>query len=146
MQLTSHQASDADVAFLLDVFVRAMRPHISAARGSWDEHKEQSQFLEQLQVQDTKIIRYDGEPVGFVMTVPSGPDVELHTLCIAPEHQGHGLGSAVTRQLIDDCRQRGVGLVLSVLRANTGARALYERLGFVVTEASPSHYRMRFVS
>lgn len=73
---------------------------------------------------------------GLFMTLPSGQNIELHTLCIAPEHQRQGLGTAVTGQVLDNARERGCDVVLSVLKANGAARALYERLGFVVTGES----------
>jgi ribosomal protein S18 acetylase RimI-like enzyme len=140
------QATDDDIAFLTDIFLRAMCTHISAARGYWDEAKERMQFREQLQLQHTRIVEQEGTSVGFFMTLEHGSDVELHTLCIAPEHQGHGLGTAVTRRLIDDARAHRRNVVLSVLKANAAARSFYERLGFVLAEESAHHYRMRLSS
>jgi ribosomal protein S18 acetylase RimI-like enzyme len=141
--LAVRQATNEDLPFLIDVFLRAMRNHITAARGYWDEAKEQSQFFEQLQLQDTRIVEYGGLRVGFFMTAERGPDIELHTLCIAPEHQQHGLGTALTRQIVDDVQAQNRSVVLSVLKVNTAARSLYERLGFVLTEEFAHHYRMR---
>jgi ribosomal protein S18 acetylase RimI-like enzyme len=136
-------ATGDDVAFMTDVFLRAMRVHITAARGYWDEVKERTQFREQLQLQHTRIIEHEGVHVGFFMAVEREQDTELHTLCITPEHQGRGLGTTVTRQLIDDARVRKRSVVLSVLKANMAARSFYERLGFVLTDESTYHYRMR---
>jgi ribosomal protein S18 acetylase RimI-like enzyme len=141
--LTTRQATDVDLRFLSDVFLRAMQAHIAAARGYWDEEKERLQFHEQLRLRDTQIIVHDGIDVGFFMTTESGADTELHTICIAPEYQRRGIGSAITRQIISDARAQRRGVVLSVLKANTSARSLYERLGFAVSEESSHHYRMR---
>jgi ribosomal-protein-alanine N-acetyltransferase len=80
------------------------------------------------------------------MAVESGQDVELHTLCIAPEHQGQAIGTTVTRQILSDARDQRRGVLLSVLKSNAAARSLYERLGFVVIEETTHHYRMRLVS
>ncbi len=134
------------MVFLVDVFLISMRVHITKSRGSWNEHRERTQFLEQLQIEHTKVIQRGGVDVGFVALLDRAPDVEMQTLCIAPDHQRHGLGTAVTRQVIEECRRHGYGLVLSVLKANIKARALYERLGFVLTQESQHHYRMRLVS
>jgi ribosomal protein S18 acetylase RimI-like enzyme len=143
--LTTRQAADVDIAFLADVFLRSMRVHITAARGYWDEEKERQQFYEQLRLHDTRVIERDGTDVGFFMTGECGDDIELHTLCIAPEHQRQGIGTAITRQIIGDSRARMRSVVLSVLKANTAAQSLYERLGFAVIEESSHHYRMRYV-
>jgi len=142
MNFATHQAIQSDVAFLLAVFLRAMRVHITAARGYWDEAKER----DQLQIPHTRIIRQEGASVGFFMAGEHGQEVELHTLCIAPEHQGHGLGTLVIQQLVDDARSRGSGVVLQVLKVNTRAHSLYERLGFVVTGESLPHYQLRSVA
>jgi ribosomal protein S18 acetylase RimI-like enzyme len=143
--LSTRPASESDVAFLTSVFLRAMRVHIRAARGSWDEVKERSQFQEQLRLHETWIVERGGIDVGFFIAVPRGQDIELHTLCIAPEYQQQGTGTAITRQIIEEARARMCGVVLSVLKTNIAARSLYERLGFVVTEELPYHYRMRLV-
>ena len=79
------------------------------------------------------------------MVLQCGQDVELHTVRIAPEHQGQGLGTEITRRLPNDARGRECGVVLSILKANTAARSLYERFGFDVTEETTYHYRMRLV-
>ena len=143
--LTTRQATASDFAFLAHVFLRAMRGSITVARGFWDESKERGQFQQQLRLEATKIITGDGVDVGFFMTLPCGPDTELHTICIAPEHQRQGIGTAITLKVVNQARSQKRGVVLSVLKANTAARSLYERLGFVVIEESPSHYRMRLV-
>jgi ribosomal protein S18 acetylase RimI-like enzyme len=146
IMLSTRQPTDEDIGFLEEVFLRAMRVPITACRGFWDEAGERSQFREQLQLLFTQIIERDGIKVGFFMTVERGRDLELHTFCIVPEHQGQGLGTATSRQILNDAQTQGRGVVLSVLKSNTGARLLYERLGFIVTEESPNHYRMRFAS
>jgi len=141
--LTIRQATDKDLAFLTGVFLRAMQAQITAARGYWEEGKERRQFHEQLQLGKTQIIVRDGIDVGFFMLVPLGQDTELHTICVAPELQRRGIGTAITRQVIDEARSQKRAVVLSVLKANAAARSLYERLGFAVIEESSSHYRMR---
>jgi ribosomal protein S18 acetylase RimI-like enzyme len=146
MMLSTREVTADDVGFLTDVFLRAMRTHITSARGFWNEEKERGQFCNQLELSRTQIIQHKGESIGFLMTLNRGKDVELHTLCIAPEHQGHGFGTEITRRIVDDARARRCGVVLSVLKANTAARSLYGRLGFVVTEETAYHYRMRLVS
>jgi ribosomal protein S18 acetylase RimI-like enzyme len=143
--LNTRPATERDVAFLTSVFLLAMRVHITASRGFWDETKERSQFQEQLRLRETWIVERGGIDVGFVMMVPRGQDIELHTLCIAPEYQRQGTGTAITRQIIEEARTRMCGVVLSVLKTNAAARSLYERLGFVVAEELPYHYRMQLV-
>jgi ribosomal protein S18 acetylase RimI-like enzyme len=48
--------------------------------------------------------------------------------------------------LLNDARARKRGVILSVLKTNTSARSLYERLGFVVTEETANHCHLRLVT
>ena len=120
-----------------------MRPYITAARGSWDQVKEDRQFREQLHLSSTRIIIDEGNSVGFYMTCDEGHDLDLHTVCIVPEYQRHGLGTVVVRQIIAQAQKSKRGVALSVLKENLGARLLYQRLGFVVISETDHHYRMR---
>ena len=141
--MKTRDATAADIDFLANTFLRAMRPYITAARGSWDQVKEDRQFREQLHLSSTRIILDEGNSVGFYMTRDEGHDLELHTLCIVPEYQRHGLGTAVVRQIIAQAQKSKRGVALSVLKANLGARLLYQRLEFVVISETDHHYRMR---
>ena len=80
----------------------------------------------------------DDEPVGLVSaTAPANDAVELISLWIAPSARGRGLADDLVRRVLAWAREAGVGWVLlSVKIANTSARALYRRSGFVV--AGPS--------
>jgi ribosomal protein S18 acetylase RimI-like enzyme len=141
--MKTRDALPADIDFLAEVFLRAMRPYITAARGSWDQVREDRQFRDQLQLGATRVIMHDHADVGFFMVRDEGQDVELHTLCISPEYQRRGLGTAAVREILYEARRRKRGVVLSVLKANVGARSLYERFDFVVIEETAHHYRMR---
>jgi ribosomal protein S18 acetylase RimI-like enzyme len=144
--LTKRLATDDDVAFLEEVFLRAMRAPITAARGFWDEANERTQFREQLQLHHTQIIENDEMNIGFLMTPECDQDIQLHTICIVPEMQGRGFGSAIISELLGEASARKLGVMVSVLKAKPAARFLYERLGFVVTEESTHHHHMRLAS
>jgi ribosomal protein S18 acetylase RimI-like enzyme len=103
-----------------------------------------AQFREQLDLSCTWIIEFRDTDVGFSMCPDRDGDVELHTLCVAPEYQCRGIGTHVTQTLVNAACARGRGVVLSVLKANERARRLYERLGFDIVSESSHHYRMRF--
>ena len=77
------------------------------------------------------------------MTAHTHEDVQIHTLCVAPEFQDSGIGSHVVRHVVHEAREKKAGVTLSVLKVNTRGRALYERLRFVVISESEHHYHMR---
>ena len=71
-----------------------------------------------------RILR-DGIHVGYYRLAPDDDGRELDDLYIFPEFQNRGIGTAVIRQC---CAQGPVNLY--VFTKNTGALALYRRLGF----------------
>lgn len=67
------------------------------------------------------------------------PFVEVLEIQIDPEFQGRGLGTAVLTDTLGQAHQTGFSVRLQVLLKNR-AKALYERLGFVVTGETGTHY------
>ena len=110
-----------DMAFLAGCFLRSMRETITACRGEWNEAR-----------------------VGFFMLVQRREALQLHTLCVAPEHQRQGIGSSVTTAVIRQGAESGRAVILSVLKVNKRAEALYQRLGFRVVEQSEHHRHMKY--
>ncbi|MFD9464661.1 GNAT family N-acetyltransferase [Streptomyces sp. NPDC060027] len=55
----------------------------------------------------------------------------LWMIGVAPERQGEGLGSALIESVLERCDREGLAAYLEA--SNDRSRALYERLGFVLT-------------
>jgi ribosomal protein S18 acetylase RimI-like enzyme len=123
-----------------------MQESISAFRGEWDGVRERAQFEQQLALDRTYIIASHGLDVGFVTILPRGGRLHIYTLCTAPEHQGGGIGSGVIRHVVANGLGSGRDIVLSVLKPNRRAQALYERLGFVVVGETEHHRHLRYGS
>ena len=67
----------------------------------------------------------DGVHAGYFHFCPAEDGWELDDLYVFPEFQNQGIGTAV----IQDCCEKDP-VMLYVFRKNTGALALYRRLGF----------------
>ena len=143
-EITTRPAGSSDTVFLTAVFVRSLREAITVARGEWDEARETAQFLEQLDLRRTAVIEFRGIDVGFSMCAEQDADVEIHTLCVAPEYQSQGIGTHITQSLVRGACARDRGIVVAVLKANERARRLYERLGFDIVSETSHHHQMRF--
>ena len=77
--------------------------------------------------------------VGYYRLAPDGDGWELDDLYIFPEFQNRGIGTAV----IQDCCAHGP-VTLYVFTRNTGAEALYRRLGFrQIQQVSPTRLILR---
>lgn len=74
-----------------------------------------------------------GEIVGLLQLIESGSEAEweLLTLAVYESRQHRGIGSALVRRAIAECRREGVGtLLVATAAAETANLRFYQRLGF----------------
>ena len=84
----------------------------------------------------------DGVAAGFGLGVGERGAVGLFDIVVRAEFRGRGLGRSLTRALMNWGRDGGAQLAyLQVGDVNSGARGLYESLGF--RAAYPYHYRRK---
>ena len=76
-------------------------------------------------ISEYRRILADGAHAGYFHFCPAEDGWELDDLYVFPEFQNQGIGTAV----IQDCCEKDP-VMLYVFRKNTGALALYRRLGF----------------
>jgi len=105
-----------DVPLMLDLIARTepgpFRP-ATVAMGSYYGHFE-----------GADLVSMAGERLGF------DGYTEISAVCTHPDFQGRGFGSALTHHVASEILARGEQPFLHVADANTGARRVYETLGF----------------
>jgi ribosomal protein S18 acetylase RimI-like enzyme len=141
---SSRPAVPEDLPFLRRCFLSAMHDSIAASLGRWDEARELAQFDAQIAIHGTKVLVRDGSDVGFIMLTENPHSIQIHTLCISPDFQGHGVGTEAIHRVVARAQRAGYNLILSVLKSNGGAEALYRRLGFSVVADSVYHRHLRY--
>lgn len=92
-------------------------------------------FLEELRAGHHYLAARDGaELVGYAglafIAPPPQPEAEVHTIGVAPGHQGRGIGRELLRGLLAVADGEGAAVFLEVRTDNEAARALYESEGF----------------
>lgn len=90
------------------------------------------------------IVEQAGRPVGRFYLLREAREHLLVDISLAPASCGQGLGSALIAMAQQQAGALGRGMRLHVESANTAAQRLYERLGFRVVEALPTHIMMRW--
>ena len=85
---------------------------------------------------DASLIAYrDGEPVGLGNLGVRGEDAWIGGVGVVPGARRSGVGETLMRALHEQARERGVQRVwLEVIVENTGALALYEKLGYELVQ------------
>lgn len=87
-------------------------------------------------------MRVDGADVGLLKLDRDSRPCRLIQIQLSPSVQRCGLGENLVRAVIEEAREAGVAVELSVLKINP-ARRLYERCGFRVVEEQEREYIMR---
>ena len=89
------------------------------------------------------IILKDGRPIGRLLVNRSLAAACLVDISLLPDARGRGIGSALIRQLIDECSVSGSKLTLQVHCTNP-ARDLYLRLGFRCVQGDAMYDQMEW--
>ena len=126
-QLSTRPATLDDLPFLMRLRKLTMREHLERAGERLDDDWHHQRVMAHFD--SANIVCLDGIPVGLFKHYRTREEWKLVQIQLLPEHQGQGLGERLVRSLLDDARQAGLPVTLSVLRGSP-ARRLYERLGF----------------
>jgi hypothetical protein len=83
----------------------------------------------------SRIAFRDGEPVGLANLGVRGEEAWIGGVGVVPGARRSGVGEALMRALHEQARKQGVRRVwLEVIVENTGAFALYEKLGYALVQ------------
>jgi len=92
----------------------------------------------QLSPEHFLVAEHDGHVVGFILgVVTDTATLRILLLCVTPQRQRQGIGSALLRRI---CTSDIRHIHLEVRADNPGALTFYRRQGFAVTERLPDFY------
>lgn len=140
--IDSREATQDDKAFLWRLKVAAMREYVEAVYG-WDEAEQYRFFEKGFRPEELRIIRLDGRDAGMYKFQVREEDLFLCRIEMLPELQGRGIGTTVIRGMIEEALKARKPLRLQVFK-NNPAQRLYERLGFIKTGETDTHFKMAF--
>ena len=143
-----------DEAFLLRVYATTRVEELELT--DWDVAQKQAfvtmQFL--LQRADYEknfasaqhdIILLNGEQIGRMMVDRTRPDeIRGVDIAILPEYRSSGVGTQLINALLAEASARKQPFRIQVTKFNRAIR-LYERLGFVMTGETPTHFAMEWL-
>src|SRR5579859_6974828 len=135
-------ATEADTTFLYDLHVKAMKAAVEKTWG-WDEDFQMAYFRQHFTTDNTDLILVGDVSVGKLICQRDPQRIYLAEIEILPEYQRKGLGTAIIQALIDEAKASHKEVVLQVLKTNSDARRLYERLGFELYGETETHNLMR---
>ena len=132
---------ESDKETIREMNNRCYREVVVRQFGGWDVDIQHGFFEKKWEPARLQKILCENEIVGVLWVERREDHVEVLEIQIDPEFQGRGLGTAVLSDILGQVDQAGLSVKLQVLFKNR-AKALYERLGFVVTGETDTHYLM----
>ncbi|MCB1233594.1 MAG: GNAT family N-acetyltransferase [Verrucomicrobiae bacterium] len=141
--MTITRATDEDFAFGQKVHHLAYREMVLRQFGEWDETVQGGFFERTWNGIPHGIVRDEnGEKCGYCAVERTAEAIFLREIALLPEWQGRGIGGAIIRDLIAEGDEKAVPVRLNVMKSNTGARRLYERLGFRRIGETETHFQL----
>ncbi|MGF9759362.1 GNAT family N-acetyltransferase [Microvirga sp. 0TCS3.31] len=140
MTIDLRPACSDDYIFALDLYLKTIKPFANAWV-NWVDEEQEAQFANLWRQDDTKIITFKREDIGWVEFRWTGDELFLKQLYITPMHQRQGIGSQIIRLLNEQART-AKSMALFVLKNNPAFR-FYERHGFEVVRETHTTLVMR---
>lgn len=137
------QATYADYDFLYQLHEAAMREYVEATWG-WQDAWQQEYFASKFDPETRQIIQIAGQDAGVIAVEQRDEELFIALIEIHPSFQGQGVGSALLDHYIQTAHSKNLPITLHVLKVNTPARKLYERLGFIVVADEDYRFKMAF--
>jgi GNAT superfamily N-acetyltransferase len=150
--VTFRQTTNADEEFMLELYQSSRGDDLREL--GWEEsrvreflsfqHEAQQQFY-QTDYQDAvdEIVMVQGQPAGRLIVDRREHEIRCVDLAISPAHRSAGLGTFLIRKLQNEARQLKRPLRLQVIRFSRAVN-LFERLGFVRTSETGTHFQMEW--
>lgn len=135
------QATEADYDFLYDLHKTTMREYVEATWG-WNEAWQQEYFARKWDPAKRLIIRVDGADAGVLVVEQRADEYYLALIELLPGYQGRGVGTAVITDCLLEAQHLGLPATLHVLKTDTRAIQLYQRLGFTIVAEEEIRYKM----
>ncbi len=87
-----------------------------------------------------RMIDYDGSPVGYIWLHRNDSEFRIVDLAFAESARGKGLGGELVKRIAAEAWVEDKPLRASVAKSNEGSLRFNLRLGYVVTDESPTHW------
>ena len=89
------------------------------------------------------LVAVEGEQVvGYVGSQTVIDATDMMNIAVHPDFRRQGIAQMLVEQLVDALKQRqSISLMLEVRASNTGAQALYEKMGFQQVGLRKNYYR-----
>ncbi|MBN8571515.1 MAG: GNAT family N-acetyltransferase, partial [Ignavibacteria bacterium] len=133
---TLRKAEEKDFDITHTIKIDAMKDYITLTWG-WDEELQNKFHKEEFYRDNIYLVEVDGRPIGTVGINEIDNEIVINRIYLLKEFQSKGIGSSLLKNIIKENNDKVVRL--AVLKVNTGAKKLYDSLGFEVYGEGNEH-------
>lgn len=152
-EVSLRAVTKADTEFLFRVYTGTRDEEMQAT--GWSEEEKEKFLRNQFDAQQKHykfyyskarfdIILFRNQPIGNMYVDRGSKEMLGVDISILPEYRSKGIGGFLIRELLVEAERKGVPFNIQVLKNNSKALKLYERMGFVYDGESGIHFKMRW--
>lgn len=134
--------TEQDYDFIYQLKKDAYIKYVEMNFGEWKEEVQKAlfkAFMEKFK-EGMYIITFQGKDIGFYNACENDYMYEIGNICIVPEYQNRGIGTAILQNVLAEHTDKEIHL--QYFKQNPVGR-LYERLGFQRIGETSYHYQMK---
>ena len=134
--------TEQDYDFIYQVKKDAYQKYVEMNFGEWQDELQKEffkAFMEKFK-EGARIITFQGKDIGFYNDCETECTSKIGNICILPEYQNQGIGTAILQDVLDAHTDKEIHL--QYFKQNPVGR-LYDRLGFEQCGETAYHYQMR---
>jgi ribosomal protein S18 acetylase RimI-like enzyme len=137
---TLRKAEEKDFDITHTIKIDAMKDYITLTWG-WDEELQNKFHREEFYRDNIYMVEVAGRPIGTIGINEVENEIVINRIYLLKEFQSKGIGSSLLKNIIKENNDKVVRL--AVLKVNTGAKKLYDSLGFEVYGEGNEHWKMK---
>lgn len=144
MDYKTRPATPGDHDLIYGLKAASIRPYVEKIWG-WDEEYQRGEFDRDFAaIEEYQVIEVDSRFAGFVQACFAYPYYEVIEIHLLPKYRSRGIGSEILRYIQENCIAQGSKIRIGCFKENRRAKALYQRLGFVQTGTTDTHYILEY--
>lgn len=153
LPLLFRPASREDDSFLFELYASARQEEVMSWGWSIEQQNsflrmqwlaQQSSHSAQYPSATRTIVILDQNPIGQYTVNYTSTNLHLIDISILPLFRNNGIGTSIIKHLQQESILRYIPISLNVMQGNPASR-LYERLGFVYTDATDLYKAMKWL-
>lgn len=137
---TLRKAEEKDFGIAYTIKLDAMKDYITQTWG-WDEELQNKFHRDEFYRDNIYMVEVDGRRIGTIGINEIKNEIVINRIYLLKEFQSKGIGSSLLKSVINEHKDKVIRL--AVLKVNSGAKKLYDSLGFEVYGEGNEHWKMK---